>query len=274
MAAQAPSATALGPSRPQAGSPPRRPRGLGGFLREWVDPLIFAFLLAMFVRTFVVELFKIPSGSMTPTLIGDQVAEVDYDGDGDMDLIVASESRARAGRPRYQIFLRKGSGYQMDRPTPFVSSLPPLAADAFERKRHVRYDRICVSKFAYWFQPVQRGDIVVFKVPESIFTAEKPIYIKRVAGLPGETVAIREGRLWVNGAPATVPPFYRDHFYSNACDTAWFTERTLGPSEFLLFGDNTLSSLDSRAWGPVPAGNLRGKAFFRYMPLSHVGLIR
>jgi len=244
----------------------REPRGLFTLIREWVDPLVFAYLLAMFIRTFCVELFKIPSGSMTPTLIGDEVAEVDYDGDGNNDLIVAQH---RGPLTRYQIFVRDANGYAPG-PTPIVDHLKFDVAQEFERKKRVRYDRICVSKFAYWFKEPARGDIAVFKVPLKIFSREKPIYVKRVVGKPGETVAVRDNRLWVNGKPVVEPEFFRNQYYTNECDGNYFTHLELESDDYLLFGDNTLSSSDGRKWGPTPGENLKGKAFLRYLPLRNI----
>jgi signal peptidase I len=241
-------------------------RGVFMHIREWIDPLVFAYLLAMFIRTFVVELFKIPSGSMTPTLIGDVVANVDYDGDGDEDLIL--ERGHGLGMTSYQVFLRDGEGYESGR-TPLVSGLPLTEAALFQERKRKRFDRICVSKFAYWFKGPERGDIVVFKVPQNIWQRDKPIYVKRLVGRPNELVAIRENRLWIDGSPVVEPPFFSDKFYTNECDRKYFSERALDDGEYLVFGDNTLSSKDSRDWGPVPRENFKGKAFFRYLPLKH-----
>ena len=267
------------PSAAQRADESRPHRGIFTLLREWIDPLIFAYLLAMFIRTFFVELFKIPSGSMTPTLVGDQVAEVDFNRDGIKDLVV--DSAARAGTPvRFQLFKGTPSGYDLSGPTPFVGQLPSDVMFDFERGKSIRYDRIFVNKFSFWLSPPKRGDIAVFKVPrinefsgEPLFSREKPIYVKRIAGLPGENVEIKDNRLWINDQRVTEPAFFADHYYANECAGAVFTKRTLKKSEYLMFGDNTQSSLDSRNWGPVSFGNFRGKAFFRYAPMSKIGFL-
>ena len=98
-----------------------------------------------------------------------------------------------------------------------------------------------------------------------------PIYVKRLVGLPGETVAIFDNRLWVNGRLVSDPPFFETQYYTNECAKELFTEEILGEDECLLFGDNTLSSADSRKWGPAPLENLKGRAFFRYWPPRHIG---
>lgn len=260
-------------------------------LREWIDPLIFAYILAMFIRTFVVELFKIPTGSMTPTLVGDVVAEFDYadpelgfEEDGLEDLIVASGIDS-AGRPqgKVSIFKMGVDGYEMDKPagTTTGMTMPVSEIRKFQENYTVRYDRICVNKFAYWFTPASRGDIVVFKVPRNIFDPQKPVYVKRAVGLPGEHISIqnetgdyRDNRLWINGAPVTEPEFFPNHYYSRDKGPALPREgRILGPAEYMMFGDNTDNSSDSRVWGTVPADNFRGKAFLRYMPFKHFRLL-
>jgi signal peptidase I len=261
-----PETMASGGAAGETSTAARESRGIFMLIREWIDPLVFAYLLAMFIRTFCVELFKIPSGSMTPTLIGDEVAEVDYDGDGNDDLIVAHRSPYGA---HYQIFLRDAKGFVPGK-TDIVDHLKYDVAQAFEQKKQLRYDHICVSKFAYWFKQPDRGDVVVFKVPRGIYSRDKPIYVKRLVGKPGETVAIRNNHLWIDGKPVTEPEFFQTQYYTNECDGSYFTERKLGPDEYLFFGDNTLSSSDGRKWGTVPGENLKGKAFLRYLPLKNI----
>ncbi len=275
--------------REDTSGPPQSPvhHGIFMFLREWIDPLIFAYILAMFIRTFVVELFKIPSGSMTPTLVGDMVAEFDYvnpqagfEEDGLNELVVGDrvmDSGAGELRGRFQIFKMGPDGYRRDIPTYITSYLSPPAARKFRENQELRYDRICVNKFAFWFKEAHRGDIVVFKVPRSEFQPAKPIYVKRVAGLPGEHIEIRsetgreeDFRLWADGAPVTTPAFFRDHYY----ERKFFSGRVLSDvePEYLMFGDNTQNSTDSRYFGPVPGDNFRGKVFLRYMPFKNFRL--
>ena len=281
QAPQSPQET-IAPDGAEAVEAPRLHTGVILLIREWVDPFVFAFLLAMFIRTFVVELFKIPSGSMTPTLVGDVVAEMHYydpasKGGDYPDLVVANHF---SGHPdhglqgQFQIFRGVPGGYARESATPFVNQLPPAKALDFYEKKRLRYDRICVNKFSYWFRQPDRGDIVVFKVPRNIYTREKPIYVKRVAGLPNEEIAIHDNRLWADGRPVTDPPFFADQYYTNQCSNVRFESAQMGPDDFLMLGDNTLGSLDSRAWGPTPRDNLRGKAFFRYMPLGKIRFLR
>jgi signal peptidase I len=88
---------------------------------------------------------------------------------------------------------------------------------------HKQQDGILVAKFSYWFSSPKRGDIVVFKTPEHIFERDKPVYIKRVVGLPGETLTFpprrcgrhenNMGYLTVNGERVTTPDFFKNQLY-------------------------------------------------------------
>ena len=188
------------PARPKdsAQSKPADPQAKKGFLalcREWGDALVIAYILAMFIRTFVVELFKIPSASMTPTLIGGRILETDFDNDGEKDLILKPD---QSPPDLYHVFFRKNGKFVENR---YVRNpaLIPVLNSRFKKED----DRIFVNKMAYWFHPPERGDVVVFKVPRVIWNPVRPIYIKRVVGLPGESVEIRDERLWINGSRMT-----------------------------------------------------------------------
>lgn len=231
-------------------------------LRDWVDALVIAYILAMFIRSYVVELFKIPTGSMTPALVGDFCAEFDYDGNGEDDLILKKEANY------YHAFYKEGGKYVRDE----IIYNPPQYK-LVGRKFHIRADNIVVDKLSYWFKSPKRGDIVVFKVPEVIFSPEKPVYIKRAIGLPGDEVEIIDGSVYINGERLTGEPY--DHIeYQNRCDRKYFTHAKVPEGHIMVLGDNSKSSLDSRAWGFVPLENLKGRAFFRYRPFKKISFLR
>lgn len=230
-------------------------------IREWIEIIIMAFVLAMFIRTFSIELFRIPSGSMIPTLIGAQIARVDIDDDGDEDLVV----RTAGG---YEIFEREGEHYVDVR---FTSSLPIEKQFQVNRKLHWEKDMILVNKSAYWFHPPKRGDIIIFRVPKNEFQPDKPIYIKRVVGLPGEKVEIRNSRLYINGKRVTDPPIFKYLKYTNSFG---FRQAVVPEGEVYVFGDNSFISADSRKWGGVPIENIKGKAFFRYYPFDKMKFLK
>ncbi|MFH1739779.1 MAG: signal peptidase I [bacterium] len=136
-------------------------------------------------------------------------------------------------------------------------------------------DRIFVAKFLYRFSDIHVGDIVVFRTPKSIYTEDKPYYIKRVVGLPEDQIEIREGHIYLNGKLVDQPEFFQRNRYTEwLSDGTRFKGLTVPPEEIYVFGDNSRNSYDSRYWGGVPTQNVMGKAFFRYWPPTRIGLIR
>lgn len=262
----------------------------GGLFREWCDALVFAFVVAMFIRVFVVELFKIPSGSMSPTLLGDYVHHEDVNADGLEDVVVLG------GDGRVLLFVNRGDHFEPD--DAGSRRLETSGAVDSWRKEgafEAQYDRILVNKLAYWFDGPARGDVVVFKVPPAQWDPLKPIYIKRVVGLPGDEISF-DGRLTVEGEPVVSPPFFEHQEYiASVPEGMTFRYGKLIGAEYsddprdrrnlridrvriregdvFVLGDNTRSSLDSRYWGGVPLENLKGKAFLRYWPLSQIKFI-
>lgn len=230
-------------------------------IREWIEIIIVAFVLAMFIRTFVIELFRIPSGSMIPTLIGARIAEIDIDDDGDHDLVVD------AGQA-YEIFEREGDNFI----NVYMSPSLPMGKEIEARsKLHWQKDMILVNKSAFWFRLPERGEIIVFRVPEPEFQPDKPIYIKRVVGLPGEELEINSPKLLVNGNLLKEPSVFKYLKYTNSFG---FYRRTVPPGEVFVFGDNSPISADSRKWGGVPLENIKGKAFFRYYPFHKMKFVK
>src|SRR5215217_7803798 len=127
-------------------------------------------------------------------------------------------------------------------------------------------ERIFVNKLIYYGLPeLERGDIVVFWFPNDPTKS----YIKRVIGLPGETVQLRAGRIFVNGKELQEP--YLEH----ALNVAAADEPPVyvKPHYYFVMGDNRDNSSDSRSWGLVPEKYIYGKALFRYWPLSKAGVI-
>ncbi len=138
------------------------------------------------------------------------------------------------------------------------------------------YDRIFVMKFIYQFQPIQPGDIVVFRtkgIPE-IESPEKKYYIKRVIGTPGDHITIgHDGHIYRNGELLDKPEFFLQNRYVTIPNNGNQREFNVPEGEYFVLGDNSSNSFDSRAWGTIPRENIVGKAFFRYYPLSRIGLI-
>jgi len=181
--------------------------------REYFESIVIAVVLALFIRTFVVQAFKIPTGSMEENLLS-----------GD-HLLVNKFIFAPA-------------------PTALERALLPIGT-------------------------IKRRDIIVFKYPEE----PDRDFIKRVIGLPGETIELREKKVYVNGKPLDEPYV---HFLqppsmeSDLHEVTSFDVRerygpvTVPPNHYFVMGDNRDNSQDSRYWGFLPRENIKGKALLIY----------
>jgi len=134
-------------------------------------------------------------------------------------------------------------------------------------------DYVLTDKVSYKFNSPQRGDVVVFHAPTA---ANCPMgtgcdFIKRVIGLPGETVEVKDNALYVNGQRLEETYIPDDFVISPGSYTKNNRVVTLGSQEFFVSGDNRPYSSDSRAWGPITQSEIVGKAFFVYWPLSAIG---
>ncbi|NUR52897.1 MAG: signal peptidase I [Acidobacteria bacterium] len=180
-------------------------------LREYFESIVIAVILALFVRTWVVQAFKIPTGSMENNLlIGDH------------------------------LLVNK-----------FVFGPTPLA----------------IGRTVLPVREPRRGDVVVFKYPDE----PERDFIKRVIGLPGETLELRNKKVFVNGQPIDEPYV---HFLtppsSDYQEVTSFDVRerygpvTVPPGQYFVMGDNRDNSQDSRYWGFLPRGYIKGKAALIY----------
>lgn len=142
---------------------------------------------------------------------------------------------------------------------PSGSMLPTLQID----------DRLIVDKVSYRFNTPQRGDIVVFS-PTAALEKQNfhDAFIKRVIGLPGETIAVRGGRVYVNDQPLQENYIGKDE----APQYEWGPQ-TVPPDSYLVLGDNRNNSYDSHYWGFVPRDKIIGRAVVRFWPPNRVGEI-
>jgi signal peptidase I len=164
--------------------------------REYAEALIVSVVLALVIRTFVVQAFVIPSGSMLPTL--------------------------RIG------------------------------------------DYVLVNKFVYLFRPIRRGDIIVFKFPQD----ETRDFIKRVVGLPGETLEIRDRQVFIDGKPLHEPyAVYSEPPLLRAPTPYHLAPMVIPPGHLFMMGDNRDNSLDSRAWGLLEEAKVVGEASIVYFSI-------
>jgi len=182
-------------------------------LREYFESIVIAVIFALFIRTFVVQAFKIPTGSMEENLlIGDHLL---------VNKFVFGPTASRLER-----------------------TVMPIGE-------------------------IHRGDVVVFKYPEE----PERDFIKRVIGLPGETLEVREKKVYVNGAALDEPYAHYLQPVVRASElhevTSFDVRDRYGPvrvpaDQYFVMGDNRDNSQDSRYWGFLPRENVKGKALIIY----------
>jgi signal peptidase I len=136
------------------------------------------------------------------------------------------------------------------------TSMTPLISDQ---------ERIFINKFVYRFEPIERGDVVVFWYPLD----RSKSFIKRVVGLPEDIVEIREGQVYLNGKLLPEP-----YIPPESADFGTLSPTRIPAGEYFVMGDHRTSSNDSRIFGPVPRNFIYGKAVFAYWPVDHFGSIR
>jgi signal peptidase I len=135
-------------------------------------------------------------------------------------------------------------------------------------------DRLIVEKVSYHFTQPHRGDIVVFNPPERAM-GNGNAFIKRVIGLPGEKLAIHDGKVFVNGQALTEPYIREAPMY---LEPDWASLGMPGgvvpKGAVFVMGDNRNNSQDSHVWGPLPIHNIIGETVFRFWPISRVGVVK
>jgi signal peptidase I len=327
------------------------PRPEDAWLRENVEVFLVAIVVALGVRTYFLQPFTIPTGSMQPTLNGivfhetkdtppnvlTRVAQGALYGRGYVDFV--AEGRERIIDPEHEI----------KSPLPFINRVPGFGglftrtaivteSDTGVRREYVIQqapetvhsqivphlrpgkiyepgepivrgyfdagDHVFVDKISYHFRAPHRGETFVFSTANipKITQPGQPsnYYIKRLAGLPGDTLQIRPPKLFVNGELAKEPGFQRvmsgtrtepnDGYrgYGNGAEQRGYDQQvwiqtmsylnspdatfSVPLHEYFALGDNSFNSYDSRGWGTVPERNIMGRALFVYWPfLPHFG---
>ncbi len=304
-------------------------------LRENVEVITVAFAVAFAFRTYFIQPFSIPTGSMQPTLYGITVSGQTRP--GPVDYFPLSLLGRAVWGERYVDVRAKETGYvhlvgRANDPAEVFPSvrraflwhflrgdLPPgpVAVYSIGGQLHCVHpqmtlmvqegqliqkgallaagrvrtgDHVFVNKILYNVRRPRRGDIVVFNTEqvEHPQVLRNSFYIKRLVGLPGETIAIDPPNLVVDGNVVREPPIFnrlvadpRYQGYQQARASvpmpvlADGQQLKLGDDQFLLFGDNTMNSLDGRYFGAIDRNELVAPAFFVYWPLGpRWGLIR
>jgi signal peptidase I len=207
---------------------------------EWVESILIALVLAVFIRTFFFQPFKIPSGSMRMALVeGDHlfVNKLRY------GPILLPELHAPD-------FLRQYLGADFDIQLP--DALKPLA--------NVRLPG---------FGKPQRGDIIVFVYPQD----RTKDFIKRLIGLPGDQVQIKDGKIYINGSQVLDPRIKNTYYYNRGQYGAQEMSITVPPGQYFMLGDNSGSSHDSRYWGFIKETDIIGKADLLFFPFNRIRLL-
>lgn len=150
----------------------------------------------------------------------------------------------------------------------FVAEGVEVDGESMEDTLHDE-DRLIAEKFTLQFGELKRFDVVVFYPPEEFRDPSSKYWIKRVIGLPGETVQIKGETIYINGEPLE-----ENYGKEPIEDAGLFTKPyTLGEDEYFLMGDNRNNSTDSRVIGPVKKSVIAGRACFCLWPLNEIGTI-
>ena len=168
---------------------------LGHWLFDWAETIVVAFVMALIIRAFFLQVFWIPSSSMEPTL------EI--------------------------------------------------------------HDRIVVNKVSYHFRPPRRNEVVVFRQVKAPNVPKRDL-IKRLKGLPGEKLQIKDGIIYINDHKIEEQHQFNQDFMD-------FGPVTIPADSYFVMGDNRPASADSRYWGFLPKQNVIGPAFLRIWPLTKAG---
>lgn len=294
-------------------------------LRENVEVFLVAIVIAAGVKAFLIQPFRIPTGSMQPTLYGIVGVPTDTPPPNPLvrafdlivrgrhhfelrakesDVVVAMEEKTYLNfftftdiicrKHRYTLFVPRDPLMRYFRVVPGREF---AGGEVIARGHMDTGDQVFVDKMSYHFSKPRLGDVFVFKTTgiREIEAGLDPSmgsqhYIKRLAGLPGQTLRIDPPVLSINGERAALAPFQRVmslangyQGYSNSgaggppfrflgSPEATFT---VPPRSYFALGDNSYHSRDSRDWGAVPERNVAGRGFLVYWPFSERwGLIR
>ncbi len=124
---------------------------------------------------------------------------------------------------------------------------------------------LIVDEISYRFKDIERGDVVIFKYPQD----PSKYFIKRIIGLPGERVVVTDDQVKVENAEHPEGVVLNEPYTGS--ETFGNTSLLLGADEYFVMGDNRRVSLDSRAWGALPKGDIVGRPVLRLLPFSRIG---
>ncbi len=191
-----------GPGAAPAAKSGKEKPGMVDEIIEWVKSIVIALILALIIKSFFIQAYMIPTGSMEPTII-----------------------------PR---------------------------------------DRVFGNRFVYRLHEPKHGDIIAFRPPDVVAESEHgkiTSFLKRVVAVGGDTIAVKDGKVILNGVPLDEP-------YIKAPPRRDYPMRKIPKGYLFMMGDNRNNSLDSRIWGLLPEKNIQAKAFFRFWPPGRIGILR
>ena len=148
----------------------------------------------------------------------------------------------------------------------FIMSPQEINGSSMEPNFH-NGEYILTNKVLYKFRNPIRGDVVIFKSPMN----KEIDYIKRIIGLPGDTVKLENNSMYVNGQKVNEPYLAPDVIIFGGSYLSEGSEVTVPPGQYFVMGDNRPHSSDSREFGPIAKEDFIGVAFFRYWPFSQMG---
>ena len=220
---------------------PRRAR----ILSDWVIGLVIALVVVLAFRAWVVTPYTVPTSSMEPTLH-------------------CAPAKTKTTTPTSSLQPSQSQSTSTQHSGP-VS--PERCQGGSFLGVHFS-DRVLVNRFIYRFRSPHRGEIVVFKTPsvanEICSGLNTAVLVKRLIGLPGDTISEKRGQIYVNGKKLKeryVKPARRDERSGS-----W----TVPKGWYFFMGDNRIASCDSRDWGPVPRKDLVGPVFMTYWPANRI----
>lgn len=216
-----------------APEPPKLKKKPKPWLRDWTETILIAFVLALVIRAFIVQVFFIPTGSMEPTFYGG-------------DRIVVNKFAYGIQNPYYKA--HEAEKFLWIFPNPFYG-------------RHSSF--FDVKYFWKFKKEPKRFNILVFKYPAQPGEPQRD-FIKRAIGLPGDKLEFKKGLLYINGKPLAEP-------HPMNWDEANFGPIQVPPGHYFMMGDNRPASADSRYWGFLPEDNILGPVFLRIWPIWKFG---
>jgi len=129
-------------------------------------------------------------------------------------------------------------------------------------------DYLIVDETTYRFRNPQRGEVIIFKYPKDT----SQLYIKRIIGLPGESIEIQDGEIIITNSSGKY--YLEEEYIPSDNKTLGNINVNLSNDEYFVLGDNRMFSSDSRRWGTVPEGNIIGKAYFRAWPFASLDVFK